>query len=68
MSAIATDGTRKQVQDMEQRLTKATEQDAHLQIVSRDHDKLAERLHECENLKRNDRLKYTDTVSPLADP
>ena len=55
-------------QDMEQRLTKAMEQDAHLQIVSRDHDKLAERLHECENVKRNDRLKYTDTVSPLADP
>ena len=55
-------------QDMEQRLTKATEQDAHLQIVSRDHDKLAERLHECENVKRNDRLKYTDTVSSLADP
>ena len=55
-------------QDVEQRLAKAMEQDAHRQLVSRDHDKLAERLHECENVERNDRLKYTDTVSPLADP
>ena len=55
-------------QDVEQRLATAMEQDAHRQLVSRDHDKLAERLHECDNIERNDRLKYIETVSPLADP
>ena len=58
---------RNKYQDMDQRLTKTTVQDAHLQLVSRDQDKLAKRLHECENVERNDRPKYTDTVSPLAD-
>ena len=43
-------------QDVEQRLAEPTEQAAHLQLVSRDHDELIERLRplESESVERND--------------
>ena len=55
---------------MEQRLTKATEQAANLQLVSRDHDELTERqrLFEYESVERNDQLNYSDTVLPFGNP
>ena len=57
-------------QDVKQRLTKATEHDAHLQLVSRDHDELTERLRllESDSVDRNDQLNDSDTVLQLANP
>ena len=54
-------------QEVEQRLSKAMEQDAHLQLVSRDHDELTERLRllESESGERNDQLNNSDTVLPF---
>ena len=56
--------------DVKQRLTKATEQDAYLQLVSRDHDELTERLRllESEGEDTNDQLKDSGTVLSLANP
>ena len=49
-------------------MTEATEQAAHLQLVSRDHDELTERLRllESESVERNDQLNDSDTLLPLA--
>ena len=57
-------------QDVEQRLSKATEQAAHLQLVSRDHKELTERLRllESESVERNDQLNNSDTVLPFGGP
>ena len=56
--------------DVEQRLSKATEQAAHLQLVSRDHNELTERLIllESESVERNDQLNNSDTVLPFGGP
>ena len=53
-------------QDVEQRLAEQTEQAAHLQLVSRDHDELIERLRplEYESVERNDQLNDSDTAPP----
>ena len=55
---------------MEQRLSKATEQDAHIQLDSRDHDELTERLIllEYASFDRNNQLNDSDTVLQLANP
>ena len=55
---------------MEQRVTKATGHVTHLQLVSRDHGKLTERLEllESESLERNDQLNDSDTVLPFGNP
>ena len=57
-------------QDVEQRLSKATEQAAHLQLVSRNHDELTERLRlpDCESLERNDQVNNSDTELPFDGP
>ena len=57
-------------QDLKQRITKATEHDAHPQLVSRDHDELTERLRllESDSVDRNDQLNDSDTVLQLANP
>ena len=54
-------------QDVEQRLTKATEHAANLQPVCRDHDELTGRLRllESESVDRNDQLNDSDTVLPF---
>ena len=53
---------------MEQRLAKATEHAANLQLVSRDHDELTERLLESESVERNDQLNDSATVLPFGNP
>ena len=55
---------------MEQRLTKATEHAANLQLLSRDHDELTERLllRESESVERNDQLNDFDTVLSFSNP
>ena len=70
MSAIATNGTRIQVPGCRADTSKATEQAAHLQLVSRDHDELTERLRllESESVERNDRQNNSDTVLPFGGP
>ena len=57
-------------QDVEHRLKKATEQAAHLQLVSRHHDERTERLRllESESVERSDQLNDADTVLPLPKP
>ena len=57
-------------QDVEQRQMKAKEQAAHLQLVSRDHDKLTERLRlfEYESVERNGQQNNYDTVLPFGGP
>ena len=54
-------------QDVEQRMTKATEQAANIQLVSGDHDELTERqrLFEYESVERIDQLNDSDTVLPV---
>ena len=51
-------------QDVEQRLTEATEHAANLRLVPRDHTELTERLRllESESVERNDQLNDSDTV------
>ena len=51
-------------------MSKATEQAAHLQLVSRDHDELTEilRLPESESGEGNDQLNNPDTVLPFGGP
>ena len=57
-------------QGVEQRLSKATEQTAHLQLVSRDNDELSERLRllESESVEINDQLNNSDNVLPFGGP
>ena len=63
---------RNKYQEVEQRLTKATEQAAHFQLVSRDHDEitLTERLRllESESVERNNQLNDSDTMLPFDNP
>ena len=63
-------GLRFKYQDVEQRLTKVTEHATHIQLVSRDHDDLIERLglFESESLERNDQLNDSDFVLPFGNP
>ena len=57
-------------QEVEQRLSKATEHAANLQPVCRDHDELTGRLRllESESVERNDQLNDSDTVLPFGGP
>ena len=57
-------------QDVEQRLSKATEQAAHLQLVCRDHNELTERLRllDSESVERNDQLNNSYTMLPFGGP